>query len=149
MERTEKVILTNMCIVYDGSKILVQEKVGKGFKGITFPGGHVDENEPIVDSVIREIKEETGLTIKSPELCGVKDWLEQDGMRYMVFLFKTNRFSGTLQSSEEGKVFWVEASEAKKLATMWHFEEMLKLANSGDYSEIFLDPTDNWKPVLK
>ena len=149
MERTEKVILTNMCIVYDGTKILVQEKVGSSFKGITFPGGHVDENEPIVDSVIREIKEETGLVIKSPELCGVKNWLEEDGTRYMVFLFKTNRFSGNLQSSEEGQVFWTEASEARNLSTMWHFEEMLKLANSGDYSEIFLDPNDNWNPVLK
>ena len=67
----------------------------------------------------------------------------------MFFLFKTNRFSGNIQSSEEGQVFWTEASEARNLSTMWHFEEMLKLANSGDYSEIFLDPNDNWNPVLK
>ena len=42
MERKEKVILTNMCMVFDGTKLLVQEKVGKDFKGITCPGGHVD-----------------------------------------------------------------------------------------------------------
>ena len=59
MERKEKVILTNMCMIFDGTKLLVQEKVGKGFKGITCPGGHVDENEPIVDSVIREVKEKS------------------------------------------------------------------------------------------
>ena len=74
MERIDKVILTNMCMVYDGTKVLVEEKIGKDYKGIIFPGGHIEENEPVVDSVIREIKEETGLTIKNPKLCGVKDW---------------------------------------------------------------------------
>ena len=67
MENPQKVILTNMCMIFDGTKLLVQEKVGKGFNGITCPGGHVEPGEPIVDSVIREIKEETGLTIKSPD----------------------------------------------------------------------------------
>ena len=119
MENPEKVILTNMCMIFDGTKLLVQEKVGKGFKGITCPGGHVEPGEPIVDSVIREIKEETGLTIKSPKLCGIKDWFEEDGSRYMVFIFRADNFEGSLTSSEEGCVFWTELSELKKLPTMW------------------------------
>ena len=41
MERTERVILTNLCMIYDGSKVLVEEKIGKGANGIIFPGGHV------------------------------------------------------------------------------------------------------------
>lgn len=64
MERRERVVLENMCMIRDGSKVLVEEKIGKDIKGIIFPGGHVEEHEPIVDSVIREIREETGLTIK-------------------------------------------------------------------------------------
>ena len=149
MERKEKVILTNMCMIYDGTKILVEEKVGKGFKGIICPGGHVEENEPIVDSVIREIKEETGLTIKNPKLCGIKDWFDEDGTRYMVFMFTANQFSGTLCSSEEGEVFWTELSDLKNLSTMWHLEKMLQVVSSDEYSELFLDSADNWKPVLK
>ena len=124
-------------------------KVGKGFKGITCPGGHVEPGEPIVDSVIREIKEETGLTIKSPKLCGIKDWFEEDGSRYMVFIFRADNFEGSLTSSEEGCVFWTELSELKKLPTMWHFDQMVELACSQEHSEIFLDSTDNWKPLLK
>ena len=79
MERSENVILTNMCMVYDGNKVLVQEKILRGdrkkdcSKGIIFPGGHVERHELIVDSVIREIYEETGLTIENPRLCGIKD----------------------------------------------------------------------------
>ena len=149
MENPEKVILTNMYMIFDGTKLLVQEKVGKGFKGITCPGGHVEPGEPIVDSVIREIKEETGLTIKSPKLCGIKDWFEEDGSRYIVFIFRADNFEGSLTSSEEGCVFWTELSELKNLPTMWHFDQMVELACSQEHSEIFLDSTDNWKPVLK
>ena len=92
---------------------------------------------------------QTGLTIKDPKLCGIKDWFEEDGSRYMVFVFKATDFSGTLQSSEEGKVFWVEPSELNNYSTIWHFETMLKLVMDENYSELFLDSNDNWKPVLK
>ena len=42
-------------------------------KGIIFPDGHVEEHEPVVDSVIRETQEDTGLTIENPGLCGIKE----------------------------------------------------------------------------
>lgn len=149
MDRIDKVILTNMCMVYDGTKILVEEKVGKNYKGIIFPGGHIEENEPIVDSVIREIKEETGLEIKNPKLCGVKDWFNEDGTRYIVFLFKTDQYSGNLRSSDEGKVFWTDLSELTKLPIMWHMDSMIRIFSTGEFAELFLDSADNWKPLLK
>ncbi len=55
--------LTNMCMVYDGTKVLVQDRVSKSWCGLAFPGGHVDKGESFSDAVIREIYEETGLTI--------------------------------------------------------------------------------------
>lgn len=149
MERIDKTILTNMCMVYDGTKVLVEEKVGKDFKGIIFPGGHVEEKEPIVDSVIREIKEETGLEIKNPKLCGVKDWFHEDGTRYIVFLFKTDQYSGNLHSSDEGKVFWTDLSELAKLPIMWHMDSMIRIFATGEFAELFLDSADGWKPLLK
>lgn len=82
MERTERVTLTNMCMIYDDKgNVLVEEKVGKNYKGLIFPGGHIEKDEPIVDSVIREIYEETGLTISNLELCGVKHWITEEGTR--------------------------------------------------------------------
>ena len=69
MARSEKAIITNMCMVYDGNRILVQNRVDKNWGGICFPGGHVKYGESFVKSVIREVKEETGLTIFNPQLC--------------------------------------------------------------------------------
>ena len=149
MERHENTILTNMCMIYDGGRILVEDKVGKDFRGIIFPGGHVEENEPIVDSVIREMREETGLTIRSPKLCGVKEWFNEDGSRYIVFLFKTDKFTGTLRSSSEGEVFWVEKDRLAELDTMWHMDSMTRIFLTEEFSELFLDAENDWSPVLK
>ena len=149
MERREQVILTNMCMLRKGTQVLVEEKVGPYAGGITFPGGHVEEHEPIVDSVIREMKEETGLTIEAPKLCGIKEWINEDGSRYLVFLFTADRFSGELISSEEGRVFWMEQDEILKSNWIWHMDDLLKVMADGEFAELFLDSADDWKPVLK
>lgn len=149
MERTERVTLTNLCMIQNGSKVLVEEKVGEGANGIIFPGGHVEEGEPIVDSVIREIRDETGLTIESPRLCGIKDWINEDGSRYAVFLFKTDRFSGELVSSAEGRVFWLDIDKVLSSHWLWHMDSMLRILVDGKFSELFLDSADGWKPYLK
>ena len=74
MAREELCILTNMCMIYDGTRILVQDRKNPDWPGITFPGGHVEPKESFVDSVIREVKEETGLDIANVQLCGIKQF---------------------------------------------------------------------------
>ena len=149
MERAERVILTNICMIVDGTRILVQDKVGKDAGGIILPGGHVEEHEPIVDSVIREMKEETGLDIEQPRLCGIKEWINEDGSRYVVFLFRADRFSGELVSSSEGRVFWMEKEDVLKSGWIWHMDCLMKIIADGEYTELFLDPETDWSPVLK
>lgn len=149
MERAERVILTNLCMIVDGTKILVQDKVGKGADGIILPGGHVEEHEPIVDSVIREMKEETGLDIENPRLCGVKEWINEDGSRYVVFLFRAEKFSGELASSDEGRVFWMEKEDVLKSRWIWHMDCLMKILADGEFTELYLDPDNDWNPVLK
>jgi len=149
MEKAERVILTNMCMIYNGTKVLVEEKNGKDANGLIFPGGHVELHEPIVDSVIREMMEETGLIVEKPQLCGVKEWINEDGSRYVVFLFKSDRFSGELQSSDEGRVFWLEKEDVLKANWIWHMDGLLRIMADGEYSELYLDAANDWKPLLK
>ena len=149
MERTERVTLTNLCMIVNGTQILVQDKVGGDAGGIILPGGHVEEHEPVVDSVIREMKEETGLDIRNPRLCGIKEWINEDGSRYVVFLFRAEEFSGELVSSEEGRVFWMEKEDVLKSRWIWHMDCLMKIIADGEYTELYLDSADYWKPVLK
>lgn len=79
--------MTNMCMIYDKTnrKVLVQERK-KSWKGISFPGGHVEDGESIIQSTIREIKEETGLIVENLKPCGIVYWFNTDtSERYIVF----------------------------------------------------------------
>lgn len=140
MDRYTKIELTNMCLIYDENRVLVQEKQGLKEQyrgGLVFPGGHVEANESLLDSVIREIKEETGLTIHHPQPCGYKDWILEDGTRYLVLLYKTNQFEGELKSSTEGKVFWLDRREIDSANLIWNMRELLQIFETDDFSEFF------------
>ena len=137
MSRTSTVELTNLCLIYRDDKILVEEKIWRGQKGIIFPGGHVEKGESLLASVIREMQEETGLTIEHPIPCGFKDWFNDDGSRYLVLLYKTDRFSGELRSSEEGRVFWTTRKEFERLPVIWNMREILQILDADEYSEFF------------
>lgn len=137
MTRQEKCILTNMCMIYNNDQILVQDRLNPDWPGITFPGGHVELHESFVDSVIREIKEETGLDIFNLQLCGLKQFSEED-YRYIVFLFKTNCFSGQLKDSNEGKVFWIKKDDMKNYQLAQGFETMLEVFENDELIENYL-----------
>lgn len=140
MDRSSKIELTNMCLICDENRVLVQEKRGLKEKykgGLVFPGGHVEADESLLDSVIREIKEETGLTIHNPKPCGFKDWILEDGTRYIVLLYKADRFDGELKNSEEGSVFWLDRSEIADANLIWNMRELLQIFETDDFSEFF------------
>lgn len=134
----EKIILTNMCMIYDKKtdSILIQERK-KNWIGNAFPGGHIEKDESITDSVIREIKEETGLTIYNPKLIGVRDWIEQDS-RTVSLLFTTSKFEGELiPESDEGRVYWVKRNDLDKLEYAYGFKDQLPLFLENKWNEIF------------
>lgn len=123
-------------MIYDGSRILVQKRNDPEWPGITFPGGHVEPGEAFIDSVIREVKEETGLDITNVRLCGLKQWTHRKGeFRYIVLFFKTSTFSGELRSSEEGEVFWIDRSEIENYALADGFDSMLEVFLNDELSE--------------
>ncbi|MBR6019428.1 MAG: NUDIX domain-containing protein, partial [Lachnospiraceae bacterium] len=82
MDRTERVELAVLCLIKDGDRVLLQNRVKKDWQGYTLPGGHVERGESFVDAVVREMKEETGLTIEKPRMVGIKQF-PIDGGRYI------------------------------------------------------------------
>ena len=150
MSRAEQVILTNLCMVYDREgNILVQDRKDPGWPGICFPGGHIEPGESFVESVIREVWEETGLTIENPILCGTKQFPTRNGERYVVFFYKANRYHGELKSSDEGEVFWIPREDLNKYQMVEDFLDMVKVFEDDDLSEFYYYKEDgNWKLKL-
>lgn len=149
MSRTERVELTVLCLVRRGDAYLLQDRVKKEWQGFTLPGGHVERGESIVGAVVREMKEETGLTVLNPKLCGVKQFPIEQG-RYLVFLFCADRFEGELISSEEGEMHWVKATELSKIKTVDDFDELLQVMLDDHFNEFqYVVEDGEWRVVLK
>ena len=104
---------------------------------ICFPGGHVEPGESFVRSAIREVKEETGLDIENPILCGTKQFQTRRGERYVVLFYKSNRFSGELTSSEEGEVFWIPRKDLQEYQLVPDFMDMVRVMESDHLSEFY------------
>lgn len=149
MARTEQVELTCLCLVTRGDELLLQNRIKKDWRGYTLPGGHIEPGESFVDGVIREMKEETGLDIKNPKICGIKQFPTSGG-RYLVLLFKTEEFSGKLVSSEEGQMEWIHRNALDKINTVSDLKELLYVMEEDSMTEFqYVLEDKKWIAVLK
>ena len=150
-----KLEMTNMVMIQDkqSSKVLVQNRV-KNWKGLSFPGGHVEDNESIVDSAVREVKEETGLDVCNLKSCGIVHWLNKKTLeRFIVFLFKTTDYSGELiAESDEGRNFWITVDDMRNTPSENQMpKNYLPMFLEDKYSEAFGSWKDDepWEIVYK
>lgn len=111
--------ITN-CILYDRKKdqVLLLKKPRRGWW--VAPGGKMEEKETIVESVVREYREETGITLIDPVLRGVFTIIVEDNGRYvdewMMFTFLAHQYEGQLLSeSPEGELAWVSRTKIADL----------------------------------
>ena len=149
MNRTENVELTVLCLIEDGDKILLQNRVKKDWRGYTLPGSHVEPGESFVDAVIREMREETGLKVIEPRLVGVKQFPIENG-RYVVLLFKATQWSGDLISSDEGHMEWIEYDRLPVINTVDDFDELLRVMNTPELTEFqYLVSGDDWTVSIR
>lgn len=139
MERYSQTVLTNMCMVCDGDYILVEDKQHGSYRGVTFPGGHIEAGESLADSIIREVREETGLVIKNPKLCGIYDWMTEENVRYLVLIYKAVTFTGELCASDEGQVRWIRKDDFLNEKLADGMDKVFEIIEGGVFTECFYD----------
>ena len=127
----KKVILTTMCMIYKKDLFLVQDRIKNDWPGINFPGGKVEDSESIVESCIREIKEETNLDIFNLEFVGYYEWNNIDENRHLSILFKTSNYLGEIKASKEGKLFFIREDEIDNYKQANDFKEIYKIMKNG------------------
>ena len=104
-----------------------------------FPGGKIEVGESIQEAVIREIKEETGLTIFHPRLVGVKQFYDHNHERYLVFFYIADKFTGTVKASDEGTLTWMTKDELEQHKLAYNFDHDLPVFFDPNVSEHMLD----------
>ncbi|WP_142414069.1 NUDIX hydrolase [Hathewaya massiliensis] len=72
-------------------------------------GGKIEQGETPEDCVIREVKEESGLTLKNPILRGILTFPKFDKNEdWYVFLYTATEVEGELQECNEGVLQWID-----------------------------------------
>lgn len=125
-----KITLMTMCLVLDGDRVLLIERPPeKGFPGFIGAGGKVDYPESIAEGAIREVKEETGLTVTKLIYKGLDEFTDLSNQsRYMVFNYIATEFEGELlENPPEGALKWVPIKEAMALPMQSWFRERFPL----------------------
>ena len=107
--------IKNLCYIINnkGEVLLQYKRKGFGVGKWNGPGGKVEPGETIEQSVIREVKEETGLDVKNLKhmaelefyFIGRQDW------DMVTYVYVTRDFSGQLLASDEGELEWFKIKE--------------------------------------
>lgn len=106
-----KTNLTTLCYIERDDCYLMLHRVSKKndinkdkWIGI---GGHFEEDESPEECLLREAREETGLTLTSWRLRGIVTFISDRWQTEYMFLYTADGFTGNLSSCDEGKLEWI------------------------------------------
>ena len=95
-------------------------------------GGKFEEGESPENCLMREVREETGLTLDSWRYCGIVTFVSEEwGTEYM-HLFHSKAFHGVMRDCDEGKLEWLPKERVMKLPDLWEGDRIfLRLMEEG------------------
>lgn len=99
-------------------------------------GGKFEPDETPQECLLREVKEETGLTLISYKLSGIITFISNEWETEYMFLYTADEYSGELIECNEGELVWVDKKEIFNLK-LWEGDKIfLKLMeeNRGFFS---------------
>lgn len=86
-------------------------------------GGHFEEGESPEDCLLREVKEETGLTLTSYRFRGIVTFICDDDPALFMCLYTADGFAGEQRECEEGKLEWVDKDKIEELE-LWEGDKI-------------------------
>ncbi|MDD3941101.1 MAG: 8-oxo-dGTP diphosphatase [Sphaerochaetaceae bacterium] len=108
-EPTETAVL---CYLFDKDRVLlIDKKTGLGKGLVNAPGGHLEEAETASEAAMREIAEETGISVPSVTYMGKLEFQFTDGLAMRGHVFFAHEHSGTLTETDEARPFWCEVKD--------------------------------------
>ena len=115
-------IISTLCYIEKDSSYLMlhrtkkEKDVNEGkWIGV---GGKLNPHESPEECVIREVKEETGLTLKHFILRGVLTFSSEGWEDELIFVYTADEFSGEITPCDEGELAWIKFDDIDGL-NLW------------------------------
>ena len=130
--------LTTLCYIEKDDKYLMLHRVKKEndvnhdkWIGV---GGKFEENETPEECLLREVKEETGLTLTRFDYRGLITFISNEWETEYMHLFTANGYEGEITECDEGELVWIPKSELDKL-TLWEGDKIFlrRLEESNEF----------------
>lgn len=119
--------LTTLCYIEENEKYLMLHRTKKDndenhdkWIGV---GGHFEKGESPEECLVREVKEETGLTLHSFDFRGIVTFVSDENPAEYMCLFTSKDFSGEMIQCNEGQLEWVDKSEVTNL-NLWEGDRL-------------------------
>ena len=134
-------LLSTLCYIEKDNKYLMLHRVKKEndinegkWIGV---GGRFEKDESPEECLIREIKEETGLTLTSYKLRGIVTYISTKWETEYMYVFIADKFVGELIKCNEGNLEWIDKNEVLNLKT-WEGDKIFleKLLNDNKFFTI-------------
>ena len=131
-------INTTLCYIEKDSKYLMLHRTKKKndinkdhWIGV---GGKFEADETPEECLLREVKEETGLTLTRYALRAVITFVSDEYETEYMYLFTATEFEGQMHECDEGELVWVEKSKVLELPT-WEGDRLFleKIMNDGTF----------------
>ena len=105
-------------VILDGKVLGVSRKTDPNDFGL--PGGKVDEGETLYDAMVREVKEETGLTVLK-----AKPLFFREDTDFVAVVYLVEQYYGEISTDEAGAVKWIDF-EVLKQGSFGNYNTMLE-----------------------
>lgn len=113
--------ITTLCYIENNEQYLMlhrtkkQNDINQGkWIGV---GGHVEIEESPEECLVREVKEETGLTLTSYRLRGLVSFINSECESELMCVFTADEYTGNLITCEEGDLQWIAKTQVPDLPT--------------------------------
>ncbi len=120
--------LTTLCYLEREGQYLMLHRVSKKndvnkdkWIGV---GGKFERGETPEECLLREVREETGLTLLGYRFRGLLTFLYNEDEPEYIFLYTSNQFEGELRDCDEGVLEWVDQDRLESL-NLWEGDKLM------------------------
>lgn len=109
--------LSTLCYLSVDERLLMLRRRKEPFSNHwTAPGGKIKDGEDPRQAIVREMREETQLSIREPTLKAVCSEVGEAEYNWLLFVFACHHFEGDMVASDEGELSWIPLSELEEWA---------------------------------